>query len=64
VNAPVQLICGRSDPLEARDKLVESGEEVQLNLYEDEGYVFLNIHNVIHSDLMRVEFLEQVLKTH
>jgi dipeptidyl aminopeptidase/acylaminoacyl peptidase len=70
VNAPVQLICGGNDPrcpasdsLDARDKLVKLGKEVQLLLYEDEGHVFLNSDNVIHSEMMRVEFLVDVLET-
>ena len=70
VNAPVQLICGGNDPrcpasdsLDARDKLVKLGKEVQLLLYEDEGHVFLNINNVIHSEMMRVEFLVDLLET-
>ena len=63
VNAPVQWICGGNDPrctandsLDARDKLIEPGKEVQVILYEDEGHVFLNIDTVRHSEKMRVEF--------
>ncbi|HEX5941165.1 MAG TPA: alpha/beta fold hydrolase [Anaerolineales bacterium] len=70
VSAPVQLICGRNDPrcpasdsLDARDKLVELGKEVELLLYENEGHVFLNMDNVIHSEMMRVKFLMDVLET-
>jgi dipeptidyl aminopeptidase/acylaminoacyl peptidase len=70
INAPVQLICGGNDPrcpasdsLDARDKLVELGKEIELILYENEGHVFLNINNVLHSEMMRVEFLMKVLET-
>jgi dipeptidyl aminopeptidase/acylaminoacyl peptidase len=69
VNAPVQLICGEHDPrcpaaesLDARDKLVELGKEVQLLLYEDEGHSFLKIGNVIDAETKRVEFLAEVLE--
>lgn len=68
VNVPVQLICGGNDPrcpasdsLEARDKLVELGKEVELLLYEDEGHAFLKIENVLDSEIKRVEFLAGVL---
>jgi dipeptidyl aminopeptidase/acylaminoacyl peptidase len=70
VNAPVQMICGSNDPrcpaidsLEARDKLIELGKEVELLLYEDEGHSFLKIENIIEAEVKRVEFLERVLKT-
>ncbi|MEW6401070.1 MAG: prolyl oligopeptidase family serine peptidase, partial [Chloroflexota bacterium] len=63
INAPVQLICGANDPrcpasesISARDKLVELGREVDLVLYEDEGHAFLDIKNVIDSELRRIEF--------
>jgi dipeptidyl aminopeptidase/acylaminoacyl peptidase len=69
VNAPVQLICGAHDPrcpavesLDARDKLVELGKEVQLLLYEDEGHSFLKMENVIDAETKRVEFLAEVLE--
>ena len=69
VNAPVQLICGAHDPrcpavesLDARDKLVELGKEVQLLLYEDEGHSFLKIENVIDAEEKRVMFLARVLE--
>ena len=69
VNAPVQLICGAHDPrcpavesLDARDKLVELGKEVQLLLYEEEGHSFLKVDNVIDAEAKRVEFLAEVLK--
>ena len=66
----MQLICGGNDPLcpasdslDAHDKLIEPGKEVQLVLYEDEGHVFLNIDQVIRSEKMRVEFLLEALET-
>ncbi len=69
INAPVQMICGANDPrcpasesIDARDKLVELGREVELLLYEDEGHSFLKIENVIDAEVKRVEFLEKVLK--
>lgn len=68
VSAPVQMICGANDPrcpasdsLEARDKLVELGKEVELHLYEGEGHSFLKIENVVDAEVKRVEFLEKVL---
>jgi len=71
VNAPVQLICGGNDPrcpasdsMDARDKLVELGKEVELLLYEDEGHSFLKIENVIDSELRCAEFLAKVLEEH
>ncbi|MDQ3004212.1 MAG: S9 family peptidase [Chloroflexota bacterium] len=69
VTAPVQLICGGNDPrcpasdsIEARDKLVELGKDVELLLYEDEGHAFLKIENIIDSELKRVEFLAKALE--
>ncbi len=69
INAPVQLICGGSDPrcpasdsLDARDKLVTLGKDVELLLYEEEGHSFLKIENVIDAEVRRVEFLEKVLE--
>jgi len=69
VRAPVQMICGANDPrcpasdsLDARDKLVELGKEVELHLYEDEGHSFLKIENVADAEVKRVEFLERVLR--
>jgi len=68
VNAPVQLICGGNDPrcpasdsIDARDKLVELGKDVELLLYEDEGHDFLKIENVIDSEMKRIEFLAKYL---
>ena len=64
INAPVQLICGGNDPrcpasdsLEARDKLVSLGKDVELLLYEDEGHEFLKLENVLDAESKRVEFL-------
>ena len=64
INAPVQLICGANDPrcpasdsLEARDKLVSLGKEVELLLYEDEGHEFLKIENVLDAESRRIEFI-------
>lgn len=69
VNASVQLICGGNDPrcpasdsIDARDKLVEFGKEVELLLYEDEGHSFLKMENIIDSETKRIEFLEKCLK--
>lgn len=69
VSTPVQLICGGNDPrcpasdsLEARDKLVELGKDVEMLLYEDEGHSFLRIENVIDSETRRVEFLAKALE--
>lgn len=66
VNAPVQMICGGNDPrcpasdsLDARDKLIELGKEVELLLYEDEGHSFLKMENSIDSEMKRIEFLEK-----
>jgi dipeptidyl aminopeptidase/acylaminoacyl peptidase len=69
INAPVQMICGANDPrcpasesLDARDKLIEFGKEVELHLYQDEGHVFLDTKNIIDSEVRRVEFLAKVLE--
>lgn len=69
VNAPVQLICGGNDPrcpasdsIDARDKLIEFGKEVELLLYADEGHSFLKMENIIDSEMKRIEFLERVLR--
>lgn len=68
VKAPVQMICGGHDPrcpasdsIDARDKLIEFGKEVELLLYEDEGHSFLKIENIIDSEMKRIEFLEKAL---
>jgi dipeptidyl aminopeptidase/acylaminoacyl peptidase len=64
VNAPVQMICGGIDPrcpaidsIDARDKLVELGKEVDLLLYPDEGHSFLKIENILDSEIKRMEFI-------
>ena len=69
IRAPVQLICGGNDPrcpasdsLDAHDKLVKLGKEVELLLYEDEGHSFLKIENLIDAEMKRVEFLRRVLE--
>jgi len=69
VNAPVQMICGGNDPrcpasesMDARDKLVELGKEVELLLYKDEGHSFLDIENVIDAEEKCVAFLAQALE--
>jgi len=69
VIAPVQLICGGHDPrcpasdsIDARDRLIELGKDVELLLYEDEGHAFLNMDNLIESETKRVEFLAQFLE--
>ncbi|MDO8754584.1 MAG: prolyl oligopeptidase family serine peptidase, partial [Anaerolineales bacterium] len=69
VNAPVQMICGGNDPrcpasdsMDARDKLIELGKEVELLIYEDEGHSFMNMDNIIDAEEKRVEFLAKVLE--
>jgi dipeptidyl aminopeptidase/acylaminoacyl peptidase len=69
VNAPVQMICGGNDPrcpasdsIDARDKLVELGKEVELLIYEDEGHSFLDMENVIDAEEKRVEFMAKALE--
>jgi hypothetical protein len=44
------------DSLDARDKLVELGKEVQLLMYADEGDSFFKIENVIDAETKRVNF--------
>jgi dipeptidyl aminopeptidase/acylaminoacyl peptidase len=68
VTAPVQMICGENDPrcpasdsLDARDKLLELGKEVELFLYKGEGHTFLKIENVIDAEGNRMDFLAKVL---
>lgn len=68
VQAPVQMICGGNDPrcpasdsIDARDKLVKLGKEVELLLYEDEGHSFMKIENILDSESRRMEFLKKVL---
>ncbi len=69
VSAPVQMICAGNDPrcpasdsIDARDKLIELGKEVELLIYKDEGHTFLNIENVIDAEEKCVEFLAKVLE--
>jgi dipeptidyl aminopeptidase/acylaminoacyl peptidase len=69
INSPVQLICGGNDPrcpasdsLQARDKMIELGKEVELLLYPNEGHSFLDIENVIDAETKRVEFLAKALE--
>ena len=69
VSAPVQLICGGNDPrcpasdsVDARDKLAELGKDVELLLYEGEGHLFLQMDNLIDSEVRRAEFLAKVLE--
>jgi dipeptidyl aminopeptidase/acylaminoacyl peptidase len=70
VRAPVQFICGGTDPrcppsesTEAHEKLQALGIPSELLLYEGEGHAFLKIENVIDSDVRRVEFLAKVLES-
>jgi len=70
INAPVQMICGGNDPrcpasesIDARDKLVELGKQVELLLYKDEGHSFLDIENVVDAEEKCVNFLAKALKT-
>jgi dipeptidyl aminopeptidase/acylaminoacyl peptidase len=69
IQVPVQLISGGNDPrcpasdsMDARDKLIELGKEVELLLYEDEGHAFLKIENILDAEIKRVEFLAKVLE--
>lgn len=69
VKAPVQLICGENDPrcpasesIEARDKLLNFGCEVDFALYKGEGHGFLKIENIVDSELRRVNFLAKTLE--
>jgi dipeptidyl aminopeptidase/acylaminoacyl peptidase len=69
INAPVQLICGANDPrcpasdvIEARDKLIELGMEVEMLLYAGEGHSFMDIDNLIDSEMKRAEFLGNILE--
>ena len=69
VRVPVQFICGAHDPrcpaedaLEARDRLLELGQPVELQLYPDEGHTFLKRKNLLDSELRRVDFLTRALE--
>ena len=64
VQAPVQIICGENDPrcpasdsIDARDKLLELGRQVDFKMYENEGHSFLKLENVLDSEIRRVAFL-------
>ena len=64
------MICGGNDPrcpasesMDARDKLIELGKQVELLLYKDEGHSFLDIENVIDSEAKSVKFLAMILET-
>lgn len=70
VRAPVQFICGETDPrcppsesTEAHKKLQSLDIPSELLLYEGEGHGFLKIENIIDSDVRRVEFLAKVLES-
>jgi dipeptidyl aminopeptidase/acylaminoacyl peptidase len=69
LQAPVQIICGENDPrcpakdsIDARDKLLELGREVDFKMYENEGHTFLKLENVIDSEIRRVNFLAKYLE--
>jgi dipeptidyl aminopeptidase/acylaminoacyl peptidase len=69
VRVPVQLICGANDPrcpasesIQARDMLQSLGKDVELVLYPGEGHTFLDVKNVVDSELRRVEFLARELE--
>jgi dipeptidyl aminopeptidase/acylaminoacyl peptidase len=69
ITSPVQLICGENDPrcpaqesLQARDRLLELGCEVDFKLYKDEGHGFLKIENVIDAEMRRFAFLVRNLE--
>lgn len=68
VKAPVQMICGENDPrcpasesIQARDRLVELGKEVDFVLYRGEGHAFLKTENVVDAELRRARFLLDTL---
>ena len=69
VKAPVQLICGETDPrcpasesTQARDKLLEFGKEVDFHLYLGEGHTFLKTENVVDAEVRRGNFLAKALE--
>jgi dipeptidyl aminopeptidase/acylaminoacyl peptidase len=69
IRAPLQIICGGSDvrcpvrdSIEAYDTLRKLGREVDFMLYQDEGHNFLNIDNILDSELRRVAFLVKYLE--
>lgn len=66
---PVQLICAENDPrcpvedsLETYEKLKVQGKEVDFRLYRNEGHAFLNMENLVDSELHRVAFLAKYLE--
>jgi dipeptidyl aminopeptidase/acylaminoacyl peptidase len=68
VRAPVQFICGGNDPrcppgesTAARDRLRALGREVDFHLYAGEGHAFLQLENIVDSELKRAAFLARVL---
>jgi dipeptidyl aminopeptidase/acylaminoacyl peptidase len=70
VLAPVQLICGENDPrcpasdsIHARDKLLELSRQVDFKMYANEGHSFLNIENVLDSEIRRAEFIAKCLES-
>jgi dipeptidyl aminopeptidase/acylaminoacyl peptidase len=69
IQAPVQIICGENDPrcpakdsIDAHNKLLELGRQVDFKMYENEGHTFLMLENVIDSELRRVSFLAKYLE--
>jgi dipeptidyl aminopeptidase/acylaminoacyl peptidase len=69
VLAPVQIICGENDPrcpakdsIDAHNKLLELGRQVDFKMYEDEGHTFLRLENIIDSEIRRVTFLSRLLE--
>lgn len=69
VRAPVQLICGENDTrcppsesIAAHEELLKHGVDSELLLYEGEGHGFLQLENVIDSELKRVKFMAKVLE--
>lgn len=69
VDVPVQMISGGHDPrcpasdaIEARDKLVELGKEVEFLLYADEGHSFLKIENIVNAEEKCAAFLARALE--
>ena len=69
IKAPVQLICGENDPrcpasesIQARDRLLEYGKEVDFHLFLGEGHAFLKTENVVDAEVKRVNFLAKALE--
>ena len=69
IQAPVQLICGENDPrcpasesIQARDKLLELGKEVDFQLYTGEGHAFLKTENVVDAEVRRINFLVKAIE--